>query len=249
MHSLSRFLIMPFTIFWIILLAGIVFYIFKHRRTGLIFGILSIFWLTMISLPFLPSMLVKLMEDRFPPLFETSQVPSTGTINILVLGGGHSEDKNLPPIDQLSLNSLCRLSEGLRLHRILPGSCLVFSGISRGQKYSHAEILRQAALSMGIAEKEIILLPTSENTWMEALDYTRKFGTNNTLILVTDAIHMPRAMFLFQKAGQKPIPAPTNHIVKSDRKNGISNWGPSSSNIAMMEYAMHEMLGLAWAEL
>jgi len=240
---------MPLTIFWLILLAGLFFYILKRKRTALVCSFFSIVWLGMITFPFLPDLLVRSLENRFPPLFETSQVPSTGTINILVLGGGHSEDKNLPPIDQLSLNSLCRLSEGLRLHRILPGSCLVFSGISRGQKYSHAEILRQAALSMGIAEKEIILLPTSENTWMEALDYTRKFGTNNTLILVTDAIHMPRAMLLFQKAGQKPIPAPTNHLVKSNRKNGISDWGPSSSNIAMMEYAMHEMLGLAWAEL
>jgi uncharacterized SAM-binding protein YcdF (DUF218 family) len=102
---------------------------------------------------------------------------------------------------------------------------------------------------MGVEEKEISLLLTSENTMMEAFDFTYKFRTNNTLLLVKDAIHMPRAMLLFGKAGQMPIPAPTNHMVKSDLKNGISDWFPASSYIAMMEYAMHEIGGLVYARL
>ena len=67
-------------------------------------------------------------------------------------------------------------------------------------------------------------------------------------LLVTDAIHMPRAMLLFQKAGQKPIAAPTNHLVKSKQKQDISDWGPSALNIEKMEYAMHEIFGLAWVK-
>jgi uncharacterized SAM-binding protein YcdF (DUF218 family) len=110
-------------------------------------------------------------------------------------------------------------------------------------------LFMQIALALGVDAKEIRLLGTHETTQSEALDYTDKFGTNNTLILVTDAIHMPRAMFLFKKAGQVPIPSPTNHLVKSDWNNGIRDWFPSSSNIAMMEYAMHEFEGLVYARL
>jgi uncharacterized SAM-binding protein YcdF (DUF218 family) len=105
------------------------------------------------------------------------------------------------------------------------------------------------ALGLGVNKNEIRLLGTPENTKMEAFEYTKKFGTKNSLILVTDAVHMPRAMLLFRKAGQSPIPAPTNHLVKSNWKNGISDWLPSSSNIAMMEYAMHEYGGLVYARL
>ncbi len=240
---------MPFTIFWIILLAAIIFYLLKRKRTGLIIGVFSIIWLALISLPFLPQQLAWSLEKRFPPLFESPKCLPNDTVYILVLGGGLMENINLPPIDQLSLSSVCRLLEGIRLHRLSPGSLMVFSGISRDHKYSHATVLRQSALSMGVEEKEISMLPTSVNTQAEALDFTKKFGTRNTLILVTDAIHMPRAMLLFQKAGQSPIPAPTNHLVKSDWRNGISDWGPSSENIATMEYAMHEMVGLAWAKI
>ena len=60
---------------------------------------------------------------------------------------------------------------------------------------------------------------------------------------------MPRAMLLSRKEGQIPIPAPTNHMVKSDWENGIRDWFPSSSNIAMMESAMHEIGGLVYTRL
>jgi len=107
----------------------------------------------------------------------------------------------------------------------------------------------QTALALGVDENEIRLLGTPENTQMEAFDYINKFGINNSLILVTDAIHMPRVMLLFRKAGQSPIPSPTNHMKKSDRKNGISDWVPASLNISMIEYAMHEIGGLVYARL
>jgi len=165
------------------------------------------------------------------------------------LGAGYTDNKNLLPNDQLSSKSLCRLSEAIRLHRLLNESQLVLSGSVPGENVSEPELFMQTALALGVDENKISLLGTPKNTKMEAFDYTKKFGTNNTLLLVTDAIHMPRAMFLFRKAGQSPIPSPTNHMVKSDWKNGISDWFPSSSNIAMMESAMHEIGGLIYARL
>jgi uncharacterized SAM-binding protein YcdF (DUF218 family) len=240
---------MPVIIFLVIFLIGIVFYFCKFKKAGLLVVFFSVLWLILISFPFVPSILVRSLEDRFSPLLEISQVPKGGTINILVLGGGRSEYKNLSSKGKPTLDSLSRLSEGIRLHSLLPGSHLVFSGMSKGQKYSHAEILKQAAMAMGVEEKEISLLPTSENTKMEAFDFTNKFGTNNTLIIVTDAIHMPRAILLFRKAGQSPIPAPTNYTMKSQQNKYLSNWRPSAHNIVRMEYPLHEILGLIWAEI
>ncbi len=232
-----------------IFLTGIVFYFCKFKKAGLLVVFFSVLWLVLISFPFVPSILVRSLEDRFPPLIEISQVPKAGTIYILVLGGGRSEYKNLSSKGKPTIDSLSRLSEGIRLHRLLPGSHMVFSGMSRGQKYSHAEILKQSAIGMGVNEKEISLLPASENTRMEAFDYTNKFGTGNTLILVTDAIHMPRAMLLFRKAGQSPIPAPTNYMMKSEGEKYLKDYCPSVLNISKMGYAMHEIFGFIWAEI
>ena len=249
MNSKVNFLIMPLTIFWLILMAGIFLFLLKRKRTGLVCGFFSIVWLAMISFSFLPEFLVRSLENRFPPLLEVSKFNPTDSVYILVLASDYSANKNLPPNDQLSLNSLGRLTEAIRLHRLFNASQLFLPGSAPDKNVSEAEPFRKTALILGVNKNEIRLLSISENTKMEAIEYTNKFGTKNTLILVTDAIHMPRAMFLFEKVGQSPIPAPTNHLVKSDWKNGISGWLPSSSNIAMMEYAMHEFGGLVYARL
>jgi len=239
---------MPLTIFWLILLAGLFFYILKRKRTGLVCGVFSIIWLAMITSPFLPDLLVRSLESRFPPLFEISQFSQKDSVYILVLGAGYADNKSLPPNDQLSPNSLLRLSEAIRLQRLIKTSRLVLRGSAPVENVSESAVFMQTAMVLGVEENKIRLLGTPENTRLEAFEYTRKFGTNTTLVLVTDAIHMPRAMLLFQKAGQKPIPAPTNHLVKSKQKQDISDWGPSALNIEKMEYAMHEIFGLAWVK-
>lgn len=238
---------MPLTIFWLIFLAGVLFYHLKRKRTGLVCGFISLVWLATISFPFFPDILVRSLETRFRPLLEISQINSNDSVQILVLGAGVSDDINLPSNDQLSSQSLCRLSEAIRLHRLLKTSQLVLRGSVAGENVSEPEPFMQTAMAMGVEENKISLLGTPKNTRMEASEYTRKFGTNKPLILVTDAAHMPRAMYLFQKAGQKPIPAPTNHLLKSNGRK-LSDCLPSAMNIYKMEYAMHEIFGLVWAK-
>ena len=114
MNSKVSFLGMPLSIFWIILLAGLAIYLLKRKRTGLICGFFSIIWLAMISFSFLPELLVRSLENRFPPLLEISQFNPKDSVYILVLGSGYTDNKNLPPNDQLSLNSLSRLTEAIR---------------------------------------------------------------------------------------------------------------------------------------
>jgi uncharacterized SAM-binding protein YcdF (DUF218 family) len=87
-----------------------------------------------------------------------------------------------------------------------------------------------------------------KNTWAEATEYKRLFGDSAQLILVTSAAHMPRAMKLFHKAGLSPIAAPTNHLVKKSPQPDFWFWLPSSINIQKMESAVHEYVGMGWAE-
>lgn len=249
MDSKVNFLFGPLTIFWLIIIAGFFLFLLKRKRASIVCGIFSIIWLLLISVSFLPVFLVRSLENRFPSLPETSELNLKDSVNILVLGSGYIFNKKLPPNDQLSFNSLGRVTEAIRLHRLLNGSLLVLPGSARAENKDKPGLFIQTAIALGVNENEIHFFGTHDNTQMEALDYTKKFGTNNTLILVTDAVHMPRAMFLFEKAGQFPIPSPTNHLVKSDWNNGIKDWFPVSANIAMMEYTMYEIEGMIYARL
>jgi uncharacterized SAM-binding protein YcdF (DUF218 family) len=239
---------MPLTIFWLLFLGGLLFYLLKRKRTGIVLGFLSFVWMAIISFPFVPDLLVRSLESRYSPLSDISKLKANDSINILVLGAGASDNKCLPLNDRLSSGSMLRLLEAIRLNGLLPASKLILRGSLPDENVINPEPFMQTALALGVEENKIRLLGVPKNTITEASEYTRKFGTGNTLLLVTDAMHMPRAMFLFQKTGQKPIPAPTNHLLKSDgRKPG--DWLPSALNIFKMEYAMHEILGLAWAKL
>ena len=164
----------------------------------------------------------------------------------MVLGGGFSNDNRLFPIDQISPYSLCRLAEGIHIHRLIPGSKIVLSGDGIRVSGNQADLMAQAAISLGVDPSFIEKLTRAHNTNDEAKRFYSTFGTKGSLILVTDAIHITRAMKLFRKAGLFPVAAPTNHLNKKDSEESRFTWIPSAINIHKMELAMHEYEGIAW---
>ena len=78
---------------------------------------LTIFWMFLLSL-----------ERSYPPLTDLNSLSNDIDVHIMVLGSGHTSDPALPANNQLSHNALGRLAEGIRLHRLLPGSKLITSG-------------------------------------------------------------------------------------------------------------------------
>lgn len=210
--------------------------------------LVALLWLALASTPPLPTLLVESLENQYTPLL---QAPSFSLpTHILVLGGGHVSDERLPPNDQLSEQALSRLVEGIRLHRLIPGSKLALSGYSRpGITPSHAEVMAQTAIILGVNPQDTVLVTTPHNTRQEAIDYKEMFGTGYSLILVTNALHMPRAMMHFRIAGLSPTAAPTNHFIKWDRLSSRFSLRPSSGNLKRMNAALHEYVGLVWGKV
>lgn len=204
-------------------------------------------FLFVISTPFIPNLLVSVLENQYPVLHPNKIDTKNNPVHILILGGGHVNDERLPANDQLSSGALVRLSEGIRLNRMIKGSDIITSGYGGKELITQAEVLSNAAILLGVEPSVIQMQKKPVNTWMEANEYKRIFGDKATLILVTSAVHMPRAMFLFRKIGLNPIAAPTNHILKYGKSYNILNWLPSAKNITKTDAAMHEFVGLLWA--
>ena len=64
------------------------------------------------------------------------------------------------------------------------------------------------------------------------------------ILLVTHALHMPRAQRLFSDTGLEVIPAPTDFSTHAPLK-----WGdflPSTQGRKLTKSALHEIFGLAW---
>ena len=237
---------MPLPVLYMLLFVTFVFYLLDRKSTGKILFVIAGIWFLIISTLPVPKVLIQSLENKYSQLSETVIKSLADSCDIIVLGGGHSDDKDLTPNNQLSTTALGRLIEGIRIHSIIPDSRLILSGYSGGLRLSQAMVLYQTALILEVDSTSMEILSTPSNTQMEAEEYARKFGTGNDLVVVTSDIDMPRAMMLFRKAGLDPVAAPTNQIFKYGSGKYRLSWIPSASNIWMMERAIHEYAGILW---
>jgi uncharacterized SAM-binding protein YcdF (DUF218 family) len=67
------------------------------------------------------------------------------------------------------------------------------------------------------------------------------------VLLVTHAMHMPRAVEAFERAGLQVVPAPTAFYSRG--KQSMLGWLPSAAGMYRSYYAMHEWIGLLWYRL
>ena len=194
------------------------------------------------------------LETRYAPIPEahtatnlTAQIAACRTI--VVLGGGHSDTTELSRVNQLSSSSLGRLTEAVRLAHLLPEAKLIVSGYNGPKTLSHAQILAEAAVSLGIAPERIIRLDNTRDTDDEAQELARRLG-HEPFLIVTSAWHMPRSMALCEHAGLHPIAAPADFRQRPGEQNTASpflSWDLGALEISTK--AIHERLGFFWAHL
>ena len=238
-----KFLIHPFTLFWVLLLASAVVYIFKKERLFRWVFALTIGWFFVISTPMVPKFLLTSLEDRYDPLSNVDEILNPELeYHIVVLGAGYVSSRRFPATSILQSTTLLRLVEGVRLYHAIPNSKLITSGPDSFRKMaSQAEVAKEAAISLGVPADDIYMQYEPYNTLEEAEIYASKFYTGQQVIVVTDAAHMPRALYEFEKYVQGPIAAPTSYTYTY---KGMSLWDfsivPSYSNIGRMSKALNE---------
>lgn len=127
----------------------------------------------------------------------------------------------------------------------IPGSKLILSGFSGSGELSHAEVMAESALFLGVNPRDTFLMPQPTITYEEAKCYIRRFGKEKRLILVTSANHMPRAMLVFQSHGLYPIQAPAAFYYKIGTKKGV-NWLSAIDNVKNAQIAIQELIGILY---
>jgi uncharacterized SAM-binding protein YcdF (DUF218 family) len=133
----------------------------------------------------------------------------------------------------------------LRISRQIPESKLVFSGWKVSGSGSMAAVMKRAAISLAIDSSRIEVLEDPRTTREEAMSFVQAFGKSVTLILVTDAIHMRRAIEFFKQQGLDVHPAPTNYLARESNNPYKFRWMPSVENPMMMDRVLRELLVLS----
>ena len=108
--------------------------------------------------------------------------------------------------------------------------------------------MAEAAQGMGVNKKGIILENRAKDTESQAIEI-KKITKGDRFILVTSASHMPRSMMLFEKLGLKPVPAPTDYLLKQSSRMTPGAFFPSPGAVFRAHRVVYEHLGMAWARI
>lgn len=163
---------------------------------------------------------------------------------IVVMGAAHADAPRLPLSNRLNTAAIYRLVEAISVYRTQPGSKLVLSG-GGTQPETKAEIMARVAQQLGVPERDMILQVGSNDT-EEEVALLKQIVGDAPFAVVTSAVHLPRAMALFERSGLHPLPIPTHFLMRD--QPGFLGW-PSADNLVATEFAVHEYIGDLWLRL
>ena len=247
LKKITGLVLSPLTVCIVLLVSGLFLLLFTRRqKTGKFTVTLGVVFLLLMSYDALPDRALGTLERRYTPLKEIDSISDVKWI--VVLGGGHITDPNLPADSRLSGESLSRVVEGVIIHKRLPESRMILSGGNIFDPVPESKSMAELAIILGIGKNDIIEEPAGIDTEDQAI-LIKKIVGKDKFILVTSAFHMPRSMALFQKQGMHPLPAPAGYRVKNKGMIDPFMFFPDSGRIEKMEFAVHEYLGLLWAKL
>ena len=227
-------------IIWLMLLA---FFLLLFRR-GFAAG-LSLFVALLIvfvgSSP-LTENLYQRYQAKFPPIpiYESLLADA-----IVILSGEVAVP--LPPRVESQIGGN-RLLHAFRLYKAGKAPLIIISG---GNAFPQKDLLSEAAYSSdilvewGIPEESIVVEGNSRNTRenaQETAEILRELEIKNVL-LVTSALHMPRALLTFRSAGVDAVPS-SSSVGSQSEHPAILDWLPSVSGLGKIEAVLHESLGI-----
>jgi uncharacterized SAM-binding protein YcdF (DUF218 family) len=207
----------------------------------------SVSLLFLLSCPAISERLLLSLEGQYPGI-DVSAVPPAPLI--VVLGGS----MNLPNESHHAsgiTNTSDRLLAALRLYRAGKSPQVLVSGgnnplMVKTLNQSEADAMRDLLKEWGVQDSAILVENASINTHENAL-FTFKqvspLGIHH-IILVTSAIHMPRAAAAFRKAGFEVTAVPSDFHTGWDKPISVLRWLPASSALLNSSNALHEWLGL-----
>ena len=185
--------------------------------------------------------LCELIEDRYPPaaLAQVSQADA-----IVVLGGGISGA--MPPrvIAHLTVGG-SRAWYGARLWKTGKAPLMVAVGGGHGG-FPESAAIAEFLIDLGVPRSAILEESASRTTVQNAL-FVKPLLERHQIrrsLLVTSALHMPRALAIFRAAGIDVIPASADVEVIREREYGLRDYLPNAEALYRTSRTIKEIVGL-----
>jgi len=229
------FLALP-TVFIVLSLVGALIAL-VWRRTGIALVLASSLSLYAAATPALSSYLLRRVEATLPRNADLGTAQA-----IIVLGGGVRPGDGGDIPDRLDGLSLERVVFGAEAHRRLHLPVVVSGGAARGTHSSEGALMK-TALEADFAVPVAWTEDRSRTTWENALFTARLLLPEKltTVVVVSQAWHLPRALWAFERVGLKALPWPAP--LTAPRQGEVADFLPSLAALHDTFYALHEMTG------
>ena len=242
MFELSYSALMPPMCFVVGTLIGAVIAL-RWRRAGLALVLISTLLLYACCTQFVADRLIADVESQVPP---ASAADLASAQAIAVLSGDIYHGSRGGVADDVGLLTFDRLRLAAAIYRLHPLPILVTGAVAGDGGESSAALMAHA-LERDYGIKATWLEEQAANTYENGA-YSAKILKAHGLarvILVTQAWHLPRAVWSFAQAGMTAIPAPAERTYVG---SGIdwSELQPDYASFSRTFFALHEMLGLAY---
>jgi uncharacterized SAM-binding protein YcdF (DUF218 family) len=239
LEPLARVLLQPLLLGLLVTGAGCVLAgRFRQRwGWGVVGAGLLLLWLPATTL--VGAALVGSLEDGYPPV----PVAESPTADAIVVLGGSARAAH-PPREMPDLHEASdRLWHAARLYRAGRAPLVVASGGGEGT-VAEAPVMRRVLTDWGVADSAVVEEARSTSTYENAR-YTARLLSDrgmDEVLLVTSALHMPRAVATFRTTGLTVHPAPTDVRVTAETRRSLL---PDAEGLQMTSRALHEFA--AWA--
>ncbi len=233
----------PSNVFLVALILGVVLLWTPWRRAGRrLMGVVAGVAVIISTLP-LGTWLIAPLESRFP---QVREIPAS-VVGAITLGGAVNQFMTAAR-DQTALSGGAeRLTEFVAIARRRPELRLVYTGGSGSltrQDLKETVVARRLFGEIGLDPARVIYEDQSRNTYENAVmtHALIRPKPDDTWILVTSAMHMPRSVGVFRKAGWKVLPYPVDYQTDGNGEyryfNGIAN------GLGKLSSAIREWVGL-----
>jgi len=232
---------MPLVIGFLIAVLAVAYHLRGRTRAACRLFLLAGLLTYLASIRLVGDALLSPLERRYAALSEEQPPPQAGSV--VVLGSDYRPRAGISTTAALDGDGLVRIVEGIRLTRRLGSARLVVSGGAPPGEVPPAFGYADFARRFGVPEASIVTLSGSLDTHAEARAVADLLGPA-PFILVTSAYHIPRALWLMERAGAHAIPAPVGQRARGTDRHLIGALIPGSSGLSETEHALHEYIGL-----
>jgi uncharacterized SAM-binding protein YcdF (DUF218 family) len=221
----------------------------RESRTRLMLVSVPLAMLWGLSLPAAGYLAIGSLEWRYPPLRE---VPA-GADAIVVLSAGADPPDEVRPRAVLGAESLIRCLQAAEEYRRSKGLPVVASGGSfhpGTPGLTLAGLMKEFLVGLGVKDEDVIVEGRSRTTYENAVETGKILRARgyDTIVLVTDATHLPRAVRCFRKQGLIVIPSGCRY--RATRPGPVLLWPfPSAAAVQGCLEAFHEWVGVLWYAL